>query len=402
MSNGVILKKRNVLNVIKTIKNYGPITKPEVALRTKMTSVSIHNFMNELMEKNILIECGNAVSNGGRKPVIYKINPSYGFIIGQYLSLTGIRTALFDFSMEKIVTEEVTFADLNVDEIIRLMIKQINKMITDYRLTHHECLGIGITVPGQTDPETGTIKKLTNMPLWKGVPLKSRIEQEVNLPVFVENDNKAIALAFKWMDEVSENSCIVYVAVGSGVGAGILYNGELFNGKHHNAGEIGHITMEYDGQLCNCGNRGCLELMISDKGIAEKVKEELGKEEPGHIQSVLSTNLDIDKIIQLGLEGNPAVERTLKEVCKYIFICIDNIVKVYDPEEIIFECAWLHAFPELFEGVVDEYFKRSQWVDKKQVNIRLNKTKDIFVVGAATLVLEDLYKFSTSNVLLSK
>lgn len=396
MSNGVILKKKNVLNVIKTIKNYGPITKPEVAARTKLTSVSIHNFMNELMEKNILIECGNADSNGGRKPVIYKLNPSYGFMIGQYLGLTCIRTALFDFSMEMIVTVEIDFADLDVDEIIRLMIGQINKMITDYRLTHNECLGIGITVPGQTDPERGTVKKLTNMPLWNGVSLKSRIEQEVNFPVFVENDNKAIALAIKWMDEVNENSSIVYVAIGSGVGAGILHNGELFSGKHHNAGEIGHITLEYDGPLCNCGNRGCLELMISDKGIIGKVKEKLREEE------IKSVEWDIDKIIRLGLEGNPAVLRTLQDVCKYIYICIDNIVKVYDPEEIIFECAWLHAFPELFKGVVDEYFKRSQWVSNNQLSIRLNNTQDIFVVGAATLVLEDLYKFSMNNVLLGK
>lgn len=401
MSNGIMLKKRNMLNVLAIIKKYGPVTKPEVAARAGMTAVSVHNFMNELLEKHILVECGNASSNGGRKPVLYRLNPSYGFMIGQYLGLSGIQTALFDFGMEKLVTLEAAHAELSVDETIDLMAEQINKLIADYRLTHNACLGIGITVPGQIDPDSGKIKKLTNMPMWNGVPLRSRIEQATGLPVYLENDNKAIALAIKWLDEVNENASIVYVAIGTGVGAGILYHGELFNGQHHNAGEIGHITIQSDGLLCNCGNRGCLELMLSDKAITGRVIQEW-KKTSADGKLLDESNWGIGKMIRLGLAGEPVVQRTLKDVCRYVTICIDNIVKIYDPEEIIIGCSWLSAFPEMFESLVEEYFKKSQWVEKEQVNIRMNATDDIFVVGAATLVLEELYKFSMNHVLLGK
>ncbi|RAP78411.1 ROK family protein [Paenibacillus montanisoli] len=401
MSNGIILKKNNVLNVIKTIKNYGPITKLDVADKTKMTAVSIHNFISELIAKEILIEYGSAESNGGRKPVLYKLNPSFGYVIGQCLTLTGIKTALFDFSMEKKVAREVSFENLSVTEVINLMTEQIKNMMADYGSEYKQCLGIGITVPGQVNPESGTINNLTNMPMWNKVSLKTMVEQEVKLPVFVENDNKATILGIKWMEEISENSCIVYVAISSGVGSGILYNGELFNGKHFSAGEIGHISVQYDGEMCNCGNKGCLELMISDKAIAARIKQELEKSEStDRIKPWLTADWNMEKVIRLGEEGHPIVMDVLKDICNYIIICIDNIVKVYDPEEIIFECSWLQAFPELLEAAAEQFFKRTHWTDRKQVRIKLNKTKDVFEIGAATLVIEDLFKLSANNKLL--
>lgn len=403
MSNGVVLRKKNMLNVIKTVKNHGPVSKPEVALRTGMTSVSIHHFMNELLDKNIIIERGSADSNGGRKPTIYSLNPSYGYVIGQYLDTNRIRTALFDFSMEKVAAAEVPFGTESVNDTVRMMVEQIHRIRAEHGSRYNRCLGIGISVPGQADTKNGTVRQLTNLPHWRDVPLKAMIEAEAGGPVYVENDNKAIALAVKWMDEVSERSCIVYVAISSGVGAGILYNGELFRGKHDNAGEIGHMTIEYDGPTCNCGNRGCLELMISDPGVVSRVKQEVAQSEHARmLGDALQQPWDIGQVIRLGAEGNEVVRRTLRILSRFLIIGIDNIVKMYDPEEIILDCAWLRAFPELLEEVKEEYFRKSRWVDRKQLIIRLNTFPDMFVVGAATLVLDDLYKFSQGNVLLTK
>lgn len=388
------LKRNNTLDIIKVIRKYGPITKPDIARLADLTSVTIHNFINELMYSNLVVEDGIAKSNGGRRAVLYKINPIYGYIIGQNIGIDYIRTNIFDINLEPLYLKKV-YNELKYSEsVVNLMTSEIKEGLRYLNLKTKDCLGIGISVPGQVDHKNNVVKNLTNVSGWNGIPIKSIFESKLGITTYIENDNIAYALALKWLGIVSDSTDVVCVTIRDGVGSGVLVGGELFYGNHSNAGEIGHITIQYDGPKCNCGSRGCIEALTSDLSIIKRYREIKGIDQ--------STSITIEYIIAMAKAGNEIVNKILKEVCCFISIAIDCIIKAYDPEAIVVLSKWLREFPDLVNFILDDVYSRSIWVKREDLKIIVNDVDRLENIGASTLVLENIFMQSENNTFLQR
>lgn len=388
------VKRNNMLKILRVIYDNNSITKPDIAEKCNLTSVTAHNYIETLVKKDIVMEDGNAKSNGGRKAILYRINSDYGYIIGQNIGTNYICTNIFDVNCKLLYTNKLVCSLTYSEKVVNLLLQEIEIAIENMKCKREDFIGIGISVPGQVDHQNGVIKNLTNVSGWKRIPIKNIVEKSIGIKTFVDNDNNAFALAAKWLNIVSNNTYAVTLSISSGVGVGILNKGKLLYGSNSNAGELGHTTIKYDGPLCNCGNRGCIEVMISDNTIIQKTKESLELKD--------NEKVDIDDVIRLAKEDNEKVVKILKETCDFISIAVEHIVKIYDPEVAIIQSKWLNEFPNLYYSIIDNVLAKCSWINPEGFDIMLNPIDDIMNISTCALVLEHIFTNKTENPIFEK
>jgi predicted NBD/HSP70 family sugar kinase len=383
MASASALKKSNVFNVIRTIKVYGPLTKPEITLRTGLASASVHNFINELLAEGIITSEGLGASSGGRKASLYKFNAVYRYIIGMYLNLREVSTFLFDLDLN-ILSNTVTKMDLNDEDVeknIRLIIKQVEQIISS--LDIKKIAGIGISVPGPVDYDNGVVLRLVNAPNWVNIPLQTIIRNRFGVPVIVDKINTGIVLFDKWFGQSKANSNLIHISITDGVGSGVLIGGQPYRGINNIAGEIGHITVNPAGEQCNCGNYGCVELYAGERNILARIASASVER--------LDEKFTIKEAIDAYKQKDPLVCRVFDEAVSYLVIAMDNVLKMFGPDELLIDCYWLSKLPELFSGMVNRIFAGNKLIDRTNVIIGMSYTDHLHEKGAAMLVYDRMF-----------
>ncbi len=195
-------------------------------------------------------------------------------------------------------------------------------------------------MPGTPEIETGVIKFLPNLPgKWLNVPLQAIIEQQVQLPVALINDVRAITLG-EWTFGAGKGAeTLICLAIGTGIGGGVVVNGQFHLGIGGTAGEFGHQVVEVDGLLCGCGGRGCLELYASGPAIAAMGVKEVMHGHTTRIGELVNQDLNqitVGTIVQAAREGDQIAGEILRRAGKYLGIAVGNILGVVSPEKVIF------------------------------------------------------------------
>ena len=389
------LKKSNIFKVISALRNCSPLTKPEIVLRTGLTSATVHAFINELCEKGTVIEAGLGESSGGRKASLYELNTSCFYMIGVHVSLTEISASIYDLSLLSMNTlqESMNLADTSVEEGLDLITNVIRKLIADGNIPEDKIAGIGITVPGPVDFDKGIVNYLPNAHNWKNIPLKTIMESRLGIHTLVDKNNNGIMIYDKWTRLSDTVNNLVHISITDGVGSGIIINGSLFRGSHYITGEIGHMSLDPDGDHCNCGNRGCLELYVSNRALVKKFLTAN--------PSIPGGDFTIKNMIRERQNANPAASLIFTEAADYLAFSIDNIIKMVDPDEIVIDCEWLSEMPDLFSQCVNRVFTLNHMIDRSDVNITLAKIDNILIKGSASLIYNERFGDYQTSVLIN-
>ncbi|MHB1485226.1 MAG: ROK family transcriptional regulator [Saccharofermentanales bacterium] len=391
MRNNTELKRNNILEILKIIKKTGVITKPAIAKKINLTSVTVHNFVNELVEKGICIENGISVSNGGRKAVQYKLNGKFGYVLGQSLTRKSIITSIYDLDMNQIYIDCVPCESNDITGTTTLMCKQIDLALDSKLIDRKKCLGIGLTVPGRVN-KNGTIINLPDIANWENQPIKDIIETNIGISTFVDNDNNALALSIKWNNFVDDYTNTIYLSITDGVGAGVFSEGNLFYGSSHHACEIGHTIIYYNGPLCTCGNKGCIQALTYDGTIINNFINVAKAKYPDMDYS----NMNITDIANLAKKGDCDILDIFRTTSEFIAITIQNLVKTFDPDTIILQNNWLEILPQFFNSINEEVFGYCTWKKRDNFRLLLNNKASIIESAPACLVIEKLFN-STEN-----
>src|SRR5579863_3140744 len=141
---------------------------------------------------------------------------------------------------------------------------------------------IGICAPGPLDPESGVVLNPPNLPCWRNFPLAARVTEKYRVPVKVDNDANAAALAETIWGAARGYRYVFYATIGTGIGTGIVLDGRIYHGRTGSAGEGGHVTIDYRGPLCSCGKRGCIEVLAAGPAIGARARAKLGAESSRH------------------------------------------------------------------------------------------------------------------------
>jgi glucokinase len=262
--------------------------------------------------------------------------------IGIDLGGTNLRAAIADTDTGEIFHQRKcpTLAAEGQEAVIQRIVQLIRELTRANGMPANTIKGVGIGVPGTPDIDTGVIQFLPNMPgKWLNVPLRAIIEEQVGLPVALVNDVRAITLG-EWMFGAGRGAdTLVCLAIGTGIGGGVVVNGQFHLGIGGTAGEFGHHVVEVNGLPCGCGGKGCLELYASGPAIAAMGVKEVMHGHTTRIGELVDHDLnriDAEIIARAAREGDPIANGILQRVGMYLGIAVGNILGVISPQKVIF------------------------------------------------------------------
>src|SRR5258708_2813875 len=199
--------------------------------------------------------------------------------------------------------------------------------------------GIGICAPGPLDPHTGVVINPPNLPCWRNFPLASRVAELYHVPVKVDNDANAAALAETRWGAARGFRYVFYATIGTGIGSGIVLNGRIYHGNTGSAGEGGHVSIDYRGPVCNCGKRGCVEILASGKASGVRARAKLAAQ-PSHSAILDLAHGDLAAVTsefvgQAFAVGDPLAREILLETVEVLTPWLGNIVDLLDPDVLV-------------------------------------------------------------------
>ena len=394
------VKNMNRKVILEFIRNHGPITKAEMAARTRLSFTAINNIVDELIQEGLIMETGYDISSGGRKPVLLDINPDGVYTVGIHLSASVIKAALINFKGLPVIQEEAKFNnEADPDVIIKLIVHAVQSIIDQSGVPKEKIIGIGLASPGPLDPNRGIILSPPNIPGLTNVPIRDILEQAIGMKVIVEKDANVMALAELWYGAAQGLSNIIYVDADIGIGSGIIFNRIIYQGFPYGAGEIGHGTIELDGPKCNCGNYGCLEAVASGMAIVRRAGEEIRRGASSSLASIYAERediVDLASIINAAKRNDELAVNLLKQSARYLGIALANIINMITPESIVIGGCLVNEFPPYFDQLREVALQRSFASFHKDSMLRRSSLKhQAGVIGAGTLNLE---KFLSSGL----
>jgi len=274
-------------------------------------------------------------------------------------------------------------------KIIKRIVKALDEVTKGLQSKSIE--GIGIGVAGDIDQKRGIVRFSPNL-FWKNVPIARLINKKFNVKVVVDNDANAAAWGTYILETKRKAKNLICITLGTGVGGGLILNGRIYHGASGSAGEIGHITVNTQGQKCNCGNYGCLETYVGSAYIVRKAIKEIKKGERSLIKKLAGGNLQsiTSQTIQAAaLKGDKLARRIWKEAGEYLGIALSGVINLLNPEVIVFGGGVAKAEELIFQPMKKEIRKRTFRVPFEKV--KFTRTKfgaDLGVIGASLLTLQ--------------
>jgi len=302
------------------------------------------------------------------------------FIVGIDLGGTNLKIALLDLNYRIIYKSFFSTQRLRTKaKLIDKICDSIREIIYSKKIRKSEVLGVGIGAPGPIDYSKGKVHFFPNIPGWKDVPLKLMLEKRIKLPVFVDNDANLMCLAEARIGSARMSKNAICLTLGTGVGAGIIINGDLYRGSSFAAGEIGHMPLNEEGPRCNCGGRACLERYIGNKEILKSAKK------------LFKRSVSLEELSVLAKKGNTKAKYLWYNVGIKLGIILSGLVNVLNPDTIVIGGGVAGAGKFLFDGVANTIKERSMPIQARSVKILKAKLgKDAGLIGAGILLKESL------------
>lgn len=317
------------------------------------------------------------------------------YIVGVDLGGTKILSGVFRHSLECIGTAKLsTKSQRGVDSVVERIARSAQDAVDEADLTFKQIAGVGIGAPGAVDFDSGTVIFAPNLEGWTDVPLKKELEKILGVPVFVENDCNVSALGVYVAELKSKPRSMVGIFVGTGIGGGLVVDGELYSGFGHTAGEIGHMVLEVSGPKCGCGNKGCFEALASRTAIFQQIKSGIKDGQKTLLTEMLGDDLadlrsgDLRKAIR---KGDKFVDRIIESAAEYIGIATANLVNVLNPEVVVLGGGVMEALSDEMMSVIVETAKDYAMPGAlKGVEIIASKLGDnAGITGAAVLARKE-------------
>ena len=281
--------------VLRALHDQSPLSRADLARLTGLTRTTVGNLVGTLIDNGLIDEVGRGQSSGGKSPILLRVAPDGRHVIGLDLGEAQFSGAVVNLRGEILRSIHLPLEGRNGDAAVELVFQLVDALRADDR---SPLLGIGIGAPGIIDTSTGTVRWSVNLN-WAELRLGPLLEQRYGVPVVVANDCHAAALAELTFFRRPRPNNLIVIKVGRGVGAGIILNGQLFQGDGYGAGEFGHVSMGSADAPCRCGRQGCLETMTSMRALVDAagVVEPSITDESGLVAAFLACVTGIRRIV---------------------------------------------------------------------------------------------------------
>lgn len=266
-------------------------------------------------------------------------NDKKGYVIGVDLGGTKILAGAFDPQLRCLGRNRLsTKAGRGPDEVIKRIARCVTDLIDECDLDPKQLRGVGVGAPGPVNPDNGKVIFAPNLEGWTDIPLQKELIKQLNVPVSVENDCNVCTLGVHHAELKAKPQSMVGIFLGTGIGGGLIINGQLYTGFNRTAGEVGHMVLEVGGPKCGCGNRGCFEALAGRAAIFRRIQAAVKDGQKTILTDMLGPDLedlrsgDLRKALR---RGDKYVERIIEEMAEYTGIAVANLINVLNPEVVV-------------------------------------------------------------------
>lgn len=390
------LERKKYLLAIKILKYCyfnGAKSIADICKHLKVSSPNGISILNDLIDRGVMEKKGFGVSNGGRKPELYGICKGEFFVLAVDMDIFQTRMTIFNSANECVVDTWSFDLEMNNDpRTLESLLKNIDKFIEESGINRKLFLGVGVSFPGLVDSRKGVNHTYLH---FGAKPIRDLIQERLNLPVFVENDAKAIALAVWRFGVAKGKKDILVLFLDWGIGLGMILDGKLYRGASGFAGEFSHIPIVEEGDLCICGKLGCLQTLAAGTALVKIAREGIkaGKSSLLALDSKDDVEtINIKTVVDSALRGDQFAINILSQIGKNLGKGIAVLIQLFNPEMIVLGGKMAEAGHYLttpIQQAVNTY-AMSQISSRSSIDVS-KMGNDIGLRGAMSVVMEDVF-----------
>lgn len=319
-----LMGQMNRATVINILTKLGPISQTQICNLTGLSRATVSTIISDLRKEELVVDVSRAASTSGRRRVLLELNGDAGYVIGVDLGGTNMAGAVTNL-LGKVVynLKQPTYAHKGPEAVFESLHKFIWRLIEEAKIDKHRIKGVGIGIPGVVVNQS--VVQWAPSLNWKDYPLANMLSKHLDFPVFLENDVNLQALGEYWYGLGQGVDVLVCLAIGTGLGAGIVLNGQVFFGAHQAAGEVGNLVSDTSQLGQSYPGFGFLERWASGTAIADRYSELKGSSEP----------VDAEEVFNLARQDDPIALEVIKGFSEHLAMAIVSISTVLDPELII-------------------------------------------------------------------
>jgi len=378
------------------------LSRIELAQVTGLSAQAVTNITRRLMQLGLVVEAGRTITGPGKPRTILKLDASRRFAVGVHLDPAVMTFVVLDLAGELVSQAHVHTPVGSATHIIEAIASGIEAVITESGIDRARVAGVGVASPGPIDAALATIVDPPKLLGWHRVPLKQALSDASGLPVHLEKDTTAAAVAELWRETEHANSSFVFVYLGTGIGAGFAMQYEVIRGSSHNAGEIGHIVVDRDGPPCACGQRGCLDVVCTPQAMVEKA-ERLGVLQDSRVGSdAESVDERFRELCARSHDGDTRALAVLEDSAAQLSVAIAVLTNMLDVDRVIFGGPYWTLLSEAYMRIIPaRIYAQSATRALRSVPVSgAISGEDVAAIGAACVVLDEVYSPRASTLYL--
>jgi glucokinase-like ROK family protein len=386
-----LLRQINLLAILHHLRESAPLSRVALAEMTGLNKATVSSLVNELIQRQFVREIGLIESSrAGRRAMQLILNPQAGSIISAEIGPDLISVVSANFAPEIVWRHQETInPTMGQHAIFEHAVVLLQQAMEAGRRVCRSILGVAVGVHGLVDDATGTLLFAPNLG-WRDVPLRSMLAAALQCPVFVDNEANLAALAEHYFGAARGFRDVLYISgAGIGLGGGIIHDGQIWRGASGIAGELGHMTMDCDGEPCNCGNRGCWETQVSQAALFRLVRRAIDGGRRSVLSSVDAQHLTLPMVVEAARAADSVALDALNTIGHYLGIGMASLVNVLNPELVVFGGVLSLAWEFLLPAVNDEMRHRAlRWNQEITHVVPARHGFDACVMGGVAAVYQ--------------
>ncbi len=385
--------------LLREIERRGPIPRIDLSHNTGISRATVTTVTAELLRDGLIEEIPRDSENApdtkrGRPRVDLKIASAAHLIAGIKVSDRSISLMLVDFEGTQLAELEVPFtkSPTSGKELTDLVADALAQLTTLYDKSIHDLSGIGVGLAGVVDAKNGTVYWSPYLSE-RNINLRDILTQRLGVPTFLDNDANLVAMAEKTFGLGRDHSDFIVVTIESGVGMGIVLNGQIYRGTRGCGAEFGHTKVQLEGALCRCGQRGCLEAYVADYALVREAAS------VGFLDPDLPIENRVERLLEAAKNGDPTAKTIVNRAGRMFAIGLANLVNVFDPQLIILAGEQMQ-FDHLYaQEVIEEMRKSIVQIDKPPPDVVIHKWDNLmWARGAAAYALDFVFDMAAKEV----
>ncbi|WP_028611383.1 ROK family protein [Paenibacillus harenae] len=375
------------------IAEQGVVSKAELLSAFSFTSSSLTRLLDDMVAEQLLITSGLGPSSGGRRPILYEINPGYGYFFGLEISRRYSTLGFFDMKMNPMSLIRWRMDEaMTPGQLVEYVSNNIRSIIQDHKLEKQQVIGIGVGAVGPLDRQKGVVLRPLNFPAagWKDVPICAMLEERNGIPAQLENGANAALLGEHWSMRSEKLQHMLYVHAGVGLRSAMMSYGQIVHGSIDMEGSIGQMIIQTDGpRLEEHGNYGALEAFVSVQALEKQARThvKMGRSELILDSLTSPEKINYDTLLHAVSQNNPYARELLMQSAAYFGIGLANLLNVFHPEKIVLGGVLVSSTEQFYQTAIEIARKNTYYYPDYQPSFSKGQLReDAVATGSALMV----------------